>query len=50
MRSLVFTLAILVVCVPFARGQDSSSPWMVMSDGALFAEFNHQGTDAGGAN
>ncbi len=48
MRSLVFTLASLVVCVPSARGQDSSSPWMVMSDGALFATFNHQGTDRGG--
>jgi hypothetical protein len=25
-----------------------SSPWMVMTDGALFAFFNHQGSDRGG--
>ena len=25
-----------------------SSPWMVMTDGALFAFFNHQGGDRGG--
>ncbi len=26
----------------------SSSPWTVMSDGVLFATFNHQGSDRGG--
>src|SRR5262245_36705774 len=31
-----------------AHAQDAPSPWMLMSDGALFATFNHQGTDRGG--
>jgi hypothetical protein len=31
-----------------ARAQDAESPWMFMSDGVLFATFNHQGGPSGG--
>ncbi|MGH9140931.1 MAG: hypothetical protein ACRD2I_07300 [Vicinamibacterales bacterium] len=31
-----------------ARAQDESSPWMLMSDGVLFATVNHQGGPRGG--
>ena len=31
-----------------AAKQTSTSPWMVMSDGVLFATFNHQGGSRGG--
>jgi hypothetical protein len=59
-RVLVFCLCVLAVFAPaLARAQDdphsghdtaehSSSPWMLMSDGVLFATFNHQGGPRGG--
>jgi hypothetical protein len=60
-RVLVFCLCVFSGLAPsLARAQDdsqhadhaaeqaSSSPWMLMSDGVLFAAFNHQGGPRGG--
>ena len=45
-------LALFVLCIVLAprasRAQDDPSPWMLMSDGVLFATFNHQGGPRGG--
>jgi len=41
--SIVFLLAARVT-----RAQDEASPWMLMSDGVLFATVNHQGGPRGG--
>jgi hypothetical protein len=61
-RVVVFCLSVLSVLAPaiaraqvddpqhadHATEQASSSPWMLMSDGVLFATFNHQGGPRGG--
>jgi hypothetical protein len=59
MRTCVIFCSVFLSVVP-ARAQDhsqdqhqhssmsTSSPWMVMTDGVLFAFFNHQGSDRGG--
>jgi hypothetical protein len=46
-RRVVFVLA-LVIVPHLSWAQDEPSPWMLMSDGVLFATFNHQGGPRGG--
>jgi hypothetical protein len=59
MRTFVFLWCAISVCAPaLAQEEDhsqhqmhasaSSSPWMLMTDGVVFAVFNHQGSDRGG--
>jgi len=48
-RAVIF-LSMCVVLVPrVSRAQESPSPWMLMSDGVLFATVNHQGGPRGGS-
>ena len=48
-RRLLLVLSILFVLAPrLSRAQDDPSPWMLMSDGVLFATVNHQGGPRGG--
>jgi hypothetical protein len=59
MRTFVVFWCVLFVAAS-ARSQDEDhsqhemqhasnpSPWMVMTDGVVFAMFNHQGSDRGG--
>jgi hypothetical protein len=46
-RLVVFVLC-LVLAPRVSHAQDDPSPWMLMSDGVLFATFNHQGGPRGG--
>jgi hypothetical protein len=49
MRVRVVVLSICLALLPRAsRAQDDPSPWMLMSDGVLFATVNHQGGPRGG--
>jgi hypothetical protein len=49
LRARVGLCALLFLLVgSVARAQDSPSPWMLMSDGLLFATVNHQGGPRGG--
>jgi hypothetical protein len=48
MRAGLVLLCCLVVVPRAARAQDDPSPWMLMSDGLLFATVNHQGGPKGG--
>ncbi|HEY2152868.1 MAG TPA: hypothetical protein VGH34_18805 [Vicinamibacterales bacterium] len=45
-------LALLMISLLFTSGvvraQEDPSPWMLMSDGVLFATYNHQGSPRGG--
>ncbi len=46
---VVVCISILSLLAPrAARAQDDPSPWMLMSDGLLFATVNHQGGPRGG--
>jgi hypothetical protein len=46
----VVLLSIGILLVPrVSRAQDAASPWMLMSDGVLFATVNHQGGPRGGS-
>ncbi len=47
-RVLVPWLIFLAFAPITARAQDDPSPWMLMSDGVLFATYNHQGSPQGG--
>jgi hypothetical protein len=47
-RFLVLSLISLLFTPEVARAQDDPSPWMLMSDGVLFATYNHQGSARGG--
>jgi hypothetical protein len=48
MRRLAMFVLCLVVAPRASHAQDDPSPWMLMSDGVLFATFNHQGGPRGG--
>jgi hypothetical protein len=47
-RVVVSSLIALLSASRLARAQDDPSPWMLMSDGLLFATVNHQGGPKGG--
>ncbi len=47
-RVVIFWLIGLTVAPVTARAQDDPSPWMLMSDGVLFATYNRQGSERGG--
>jgi hypothetical protein len=47
-RVLVVGLISLAFASVPAHAQDDPSPWMLMSDGVLFATYNHQGSPRGG--